>query len=252
MTIGATALALGGLRADDPWVTTPMLVISWAAFIYLCVAHTGKWYSRGGVGLSITITLALIGLRIYRPVNLSGDGAKIEVTSVTGVNLRSELGRGFGLNITFTNKGNRAAQNVLHKCELVAMNGPMSADEEMKYMDAVGSDPFVPTAQWMANEMQPGDQSFFSCPEEDKPLLEMEPLSQLVLQGHGERLYAFVTYKYTDALVPANKVRVSEFCGFFRGTFDVWHNCGRNRIFLATAAPTSVTPATQPHPTHDR
>jgi hypothetical protein len=45
-------------------------------------------------------------------------------------------------------------------------------------------------------------------------------------------MYVFVVLKYRDASLAADEVRVTEFCGWFSGTLDVWGNCGNNRTFV--------------------
>src|ERR1700690_4273157 len=60
-----TALALGSLRAEDPYVIVPMLVVSWVAFLYICGTHEGPWYWRLGVAALVTSSLAAIGGRLF-------------------------------------------------------------------------------------------------------------------------------------------------------------------------------------------
>jgi hypothetical protein len=60
-----TALALGSLRAEDPYVIVPMLAVSWITFLYICGTHEGPWQWRFGIAAIITLTLAAIGGRLF-------------------------------------------------------------------------------------------------------------------------------------------------------------------------------------------
>ncbi len=63
--VGGTALALGGLRANDPYILSAALFISWAAFVFLFFVHRGP-VARRVVGASIvSLCFALVGSRLY-------------------------------------------------------------------------------------------------------------------------------------------------------------------------------------------
>lgn len=61
----ATLLALSGVVAGDPWIVLPCLFLSWAGFIYLCVAHEGSRRFRIATGVVITLVLSFVSLRTY-------------------------------------------------------------------------------------------------------------------------------------------------------------------------------------------
>jgi hypothetical protein len=61
--IFGTALALGSFKSDDPWVVIPMLCISGATFILLCIWHGGKRAWRSFAALVLIAALCFIGWR---------------------------------------------------------------------------------------------------------------------------------------------------------------------------------------------
>jgi hypothetical protein len=66
LTVSGTALALGSLKAEDPWVVIPMLSVAAVAFICLCVLHDGPRLYRIGVAFVIVLVLLFIGWRDLR------------------------------------------------------------------------------------------------------------------------------------------------------------------------------------------
>jgi hypothetical protein len=65
MAVIATALGIGGIRADDPWIVGTMLAVSWCAFIYICKIHRGSMFPRVVCGLIITAIFLSIGVRVF-------------------------------------------------------------------------------------------------------------------------------------------------------------------------------------------
>ncbi len=61
--VAATALALGSIKAEDPWVVIPMLALSGIAFMGLCIGHEGRWQTRSAIGAVLVILLVFIGWR---------------------------------------------------------------------------------------------------------------------------------------------------------------------------------------------
>jgi hypothetical protein len=68
LTVLGTALALGSLKAEDPWVVIPMLLVAAAAFVILCVLHAGPPIYRFSVASAIVLILVFIGWRDLRHV----------------------------------------------------------------------------------------------------------------------------------------------------------------------------------------
>jgi hypothetical protein len=65
LLIPAILLALAGLRADDPFILVPSLLLSWAAFMWICAIHTGSRKWRALTAFVITAGFCFIGARFY-------------------------------------------------------------------------------------------------------------------------------------------------------------------------------------------
>jgi hypothetical protein len=63
MLIFPTALALGSFKTDDPWVVVPMLCISGASFVLLCIWHQGRRAWRVFAASVLVAALSFIGWR---------------------------------------------------------------------------------------------------------------------------------------------------------------------------------------------
>jgi hypothetical protein len=139
---------------------------------------------------------------------------------------------GFFLNIFYANKGEIAATAMTHRAIYLPSPRLLSADELAEYREQASS--IAAPDQNDGNEIQPGltPEHLFTVPQEDNDAEQLKGLADETLTGKS-RLYLFVTMKYSDADLPHNEIRVSEFCGWFSGTFDMWHNCG-NRIYKQT------------------
>jgi hypothetical protein len=82
-------------------------------------------------------------------------------------------------------------------------------------------------------EIQPGSppKHYFSAPQDDAEIYQLGAVVPDVLSGK-KRMYVFVVMKYQDDALSKTQTRVTEFCGWFSGTFDMWHNCG-DLIYVA-------------------
>lgn len=175
-------------------------------------------------------------IEYYVPRNgLPKQQSKIEIVDIQGLSLINKgNGRsGFGLNVYYENKGAIACTIMSHR----TFGFSLDADKEL---DVVGIDKFMnvgrqvrspdPTSRF---EIQPGPlpRHFFSYPDSDAGPEQMKELESNVLAGK-KRFYLFVVMKYRDDALPKHRIRVSEFCGWFRDTFEMWHNCG-NRIYTS-------------------
>jgi hypothetical protein len=83
LTLAATALALGSCKADDPLLFIPMLLLSWVAFILICILHKGKAIFRLVCGVAISIVLLFVGWRINKTSKSSADSQGGEVKSAS-------------------------------------------------------------------------------------------------------------------------------------------------------------------------
>ncbi len=61
----ATVLALASLFVDEARVVFPFLSISWLAFVYICVTHTGSKRRRSVIALSITAGYVVLALHVH-------------------------------------------------------------------------------------------------------------------------------------------------------------------------------------------
>jgi hypothetical protein len=158
----------------------------------------------------------------------------MEVVDVVGVPLvnKNDKRKGFGLSVFYENKGNIACTIMAHRTFAVAVEGTkeLPVEEVANYMKIAHQlrSPNLNTRY----EVQPGamPRHFFSYPDSDSEIAQMKELSSDVL-AEKKRLYLFVVMKYRDDKLPKNQIRITEFCGLFIGNFDMWHNCGMNRIY---------------------
>jgi hypothetical protein len=82
LLIVASALAIGSLKGDDPWIVLPMLGVSAAAFVVLCVIHEGRRLYRIGVAVSLICVLSLIASRLFLwPSRIEAEHAKERMTT---------------------------------------------------------------------------------------------------------------------------------------------------------------------------
>jgi hypothetical protein len=160
--------------------------------------------------------------------------SSLDVMNIVGAPLTNkDTGHlGFALNVYYADKGDIAVTAMTHRAITVSASQLLSEDELEQYrkMGRLVAAP-VPN---VGQDIQPGltPEHYFSTPEDDQHLEELRNAAQNVLAGKS-RLYLFVTMKYLDSALLPKQVRVTEFCGWFLGTFDMWHNCG-NRIYTAS------------------
>jgi len=133
-----------------------------------------------------------------------------------------------GVNVYYENVGSIPVACAIHRTVLVIPPAPLTPDQTEAYLRAAESVPFQCVE---GNEIQPNaPKNFFSSP--DRPGPEADNLTNHFADIVAGRtgLYVVVVFKYKDRNLPDNKIRVTEFCGYFTGTVEIWHNCGRNRV----------------------
>jgi hypothetical protein len=91
-------------------------------------------------------------------------------------------------------------------------------------------------------ECYPGDTpQFFSLPraegKEADVLLKIGPF----IKDKRIWFYLFLGFEYRDRSMPEDVVGITETCVYFFGTFDTYHNCGRQRSFLVKLPKESST-----------
>lgn len=160
--------------------------------------------------------------------------SRLEVYNVVGVPATHGSAKGFFFNVFYVNKGNIPVATASHRSIIVSSPTSMDVNEQLKYeryADSVSPPPSSPIS-----EIQPGvakvpPEHYFSTPDNDKEIANLWSKYQAAM-ANQQRLYLFVSMKYFDKSLPSDKVRVTEFCGWFIGNFDMWHNCGSNRIYI--------------------
>jgi hypothetical protein len=155
--------------------------------------------------------------------------SKLEITDVVGVQAKKGSQAGFLLNVFYEDKGALPISSMAHRSIVVATEG-MTDGEEEHYKSAARA--VEPPQPQLADEIQPRTppKHYFTAPQEDDQIAQLGAAAPDVLAGK-KRLYLFVVMKYRDSALPNDRIRVTEFCGWFVNTFEVWHNCG-NRIYV--------------------
>ena len=198
----------------------------------------GWWETWWGQAVMLIVTGVIAGLILWGVARhyekkTSLNKSSVNVVNITGVHVKNqETGRiGFAFNVYYVNKGEGTATALTHRT-IIASSPNRLSDEELEAYRMKGRLLVPPDPKAASeDEIQPGlnPQHFFSIPENDSEIEQFEAQAQDTLNGKT-RLYIFVTMKYLDAALLPNQGRVTEFCGWFLGTFDMWHDCG-NRIY---------------------
>lgn len=68
LLIPASLLAIAGLGPDDPWIIGPCLLLSWAAFVLICILHEGSRTGRSAVAVTLTLALGFVGYRRFSSI----------------------------------------------------------------------------------------------------------------------------------------------------------------------------------------
>ena len=169
------------------------------------------------------------------PVGSVEHTSRIEIIDIQAIDLISSKypGRtGLGFNILYANRGNSVATEVTHGCTLVTTDHTLNLQEETQLSSTAGEfqpDPDTPS------ELQPEEtpRHYFSCPDEDEGVSVIAGYKSAVLAGRS-RLYLFVTVKHRNKYLAPNQIAVTEFCGYFLQTFQMWHACHIGRSYLET------------------
>jgi hypothetical protein len=196
-------LAFGGIAVTILWPTQ-----RWIGWLCLAAAF---------------VVLAIWGWRVrhYEPPQQS----RLEISNIVGVPAQNKdtQRKGFFLNMFYANKGTTSAKNMAHRSIVLYSDHLLSSEEEEPYKKQA----LEITADKSEEEIPPGipPNRYFSVPQDDSEAERMGVEAEDVLAGK-KRLYLFVVMKYRDDEAVGGPVRITEFCGWFLGTFEVWHNCG--------------------------
>lgn len=159
--------------------------------------------------------------------------SQLEITKAIGVQAKNTNdGRlGFFLNVFYENKGTIPAKTMSHRAITVFTDGtdlmPDQQEADYKALAQKAPLPDKSTDIWIYPGSPP--EHYFSVPAKDDEIARGGPLAADVV-ANKRRLYLFLVMKYTDDSLPNNQIRVTEFCGWFMGSLEVWHACG-NRIY---------------------
>jgi hypothetical protein len=217
-------------------VVAEILAVFWiTGFVRKTRANNG-WILL--VGVLVGAALFAYGYWLGAPVKERSGQSLLEIVDIQGVSLQKKDTKqtGFFLNVFYANKGGIAVSAMTHRAIYVASPQPLSAAEIVRYAKQAG-DVAAPSSRNDGNEIQPGllPKHFFTIPQDDNEAIQLKSLANDVTSGKA-KLYLFVTMKYFDSSLPADQVRVTEFCGMFERTFDLWHNCG-TKTYASTKEP---------------
>jgi hypothetical protein len=164
----------------------------------------------------------------------------IDVTNVIPVPAHSDRGNGLYVNVYYANHGRLPVKRMVHRCALQYAEEPLTSAQETALM-ATTDGVLFSTELPDKVEIEPGDdpKHYFTCPQDDEEITALGHAFDVLTTTH--RLYVAIVMKYQTEATPPEKVVVTEFCGWFNRTFDIWHNCGRNRIF--TEPRSAIAPA---------
>ncbi len=228
----SVCLALASFRPQDATVFTLMLVGSWIALLYLAYHHQGKQGHRLTFVLVVTLILGFVAYRDFSGIDaLKSPPARLEVTNVIPVPAQSEKGKGLFVNVFYANHGKLPIRRMVHRCVVQYPEKPLSAAQETALMATADALKF-PESLPDDVEIESGDSPkyYFTCQQSDKEISGSALALDVLRTEH--RLYVAIAMKYQDDITPRSSVMVTEFCGWFNRTFDMWHNCGKNRIFI--------------------
>jgi hypothetical protein len=210
-----------------------------AVFLVWGLVRNKKW-NRGWILFVATVVGASLfsyGYWLAAPVKAKDGQSRLEVVKVQGLPMQKKDTQqvGFFLNIFYADKGDLATTAMTHRTLYFTDSHLPSSEDIARYMKQA-SEVEPPASRNDGNEIQPGllPEHFFTVPQDDSEAIQLKSWADEVTSGRT-KLYLFVTMKYFDPSLPKDQVRVTEFCGVFEGTFDLWHNCG-NRMYVTSLA----------------
>jgi hypothetical protein len=157
--------------------------------------------------------------------------SRIRITNSEGVLLHNKTTNALSLTISvyFTNSGQLPAVGVQQRCLIRVVEKPLTPNEEIALANQVALKKWDSTKD--GDEMQPGENRFFSMPNDDEGIAYVAKHYDDIVAGKAV-LYLFFYQEYRDSSLPRNGVNVTEYCGWFSGDdLKTRHVCGRNRMF---------------------
>jgi len=212
-----------------------LFVVAWCLAMFWIVGlfrgtRGASWW-RVACGVILGATLFCTGRWLGSPLKDQSKTSRLEVVKVQGLPMqRKDTNQeGFFLNIFYANKGGIATTAMSHRAVYLPSSHLLSESELLDLKQTADS---VETPPRNDNEeIQPGitPEHLFTVPQDDNEASQLKQWADDAMSNKA-RLYLFVTMKYVDSSLPVDQIRVTEFCGWFMGTFDLWHNCG-NKIY---------------------
>lgn len=226
VSVGATCFLL---------LIAEILAVFWVSG--LVKNKRGKKWRIAGVGAAVGAFLFAYGYWLAAPVKEKSGQSRLEVVNVQGITLQNKVTKqiGFFLNIFYAGKGDLPTTAMTHRTLYFTSSHLLSSEEIAPYRKQA-SEVEPPALRADGDEIQPGmlPKHFFTVPQDDNEAIQLKSWADDVTSGRA-KLYLFVTMKYFDSSLLTDQVRVTEFCGIFDSTFDLWHNCG-NRVYVSSLA----------------
>lgn len=212
-----------------------LLVAAWVlGQCWIAGLFRGKRHALlSGIACGLVLMAALFscGRWLAIPLKEQPTGSRLEVVKVQGLPMQKKGTNqlGFFINVFYADKGDVPTTAMNHRAVYLPSSHLLSENELLDLRKTAASIENPPRND--GEEIQPGltPEHLFTVPQDDNEALQLKQWADDVMAGKI-RLYLFVTMKYVDSSLPQNQIRVTEFCGWFMGTFDMWHNCG-NKVY---------------------
>lgn len=170
-----------------------------------------------------------VGVEISQDVRQS----RLEVSKVNLVEVVNKQGKHSNiLNVYYINKGMIPTTFAIHRAVVVPSPSLLTSEEQEKYVEIARSAKLPTKFEDQRDDIEPGSppEHFFSLPEENQ-IDKFGETAAKVLSSESN-LYVFIAFKYRDASLPKGQIRLTQYCGLFYQSFDLWHSCGVNRVSL--------------------
>lgn len=162
----------------------------------------------------------------------SSKQSRIEVQNITVAKDKRDR-PGAGLNIFYMNAGTIPATHMSHHTDLRLVTQPLTAQQVEDIQEAALKELQSPDRSKGEVDITPGNPAghYFTIPDA-QDLIRFESVETEV-EAKRSLLYVFETFKYRDEKLQAHQIRIAQFCGWFYGNFDMWHNCGITTAYTA-------------------
>lgn len=215
---------------------TGILLLMSAFAVYPVYHFLRKWRARLSLYVIILVVEFVLGYFVWpHPV----DHARLSITGISVVPPHLSTGPDAGkayFNIFYSNTGQLKAKGFLWRTSLLNGTHILSKEEEYRWQDkglrfdwSKEADTNVET---LPESMDPRNVHFYSYPSQPGPEMDWFTITYPRVITGREIIYLFADLIYKDATMDSDVVGVTEFCGWFGGSFNYWHVCGRSRSLL--------------------